>query len=192
MDYKCKSLFIVVLGGRTKKSHIELHDVRWVVGIDIEETYEQLRKEWFGDQKGLHIDSYIKIKYIDGYLINLIPKNQINNSLATLKSNPEHNLLWFVNIGGYSPKLMSEQHQFGLIAAKNYREAKKKAKDNWLINSLKKHSDDISKIRLIEDIDDCVSIEVVNGYQVDLVPDKYNRNQLFIPDWYGFKRIDKS
>ena len=65
-------LYLVVLGGRTKKANIELHDVRWVVGSKIEDTYETLRKDWFGSPKGLHIDSYKKIKHIDGYKINLI------------------------------------------------------------------------------------------------------------------------
>ena len=61
-----------MLGGRAKKANIELHDVRWVVGSNIEDTYDTLRKYWFGSPKGLHIDSYKKIKYIDGYKINLI------------------------------------------------------------------------------------------------------------------------
>ena len=65
-------LYLVVLGGRAKKANIELHDVRWVVGSKIEDTYDTLRKDWFGSPKGLHIDSYKKIKYIDGYKINLI------------------------------------------------------------------------------------------------------------------------
>jgi len=63
---------LVVLGGRAEKANIELHDVRWVVGSKIEDTYDTLKKEWFGSPKGLHIDSYKKIKYIDGYKINLI------------------------------------------------------------------------------------------------------------------------
>ena len=65
-------LYLVVLGGKAKKANIELHDVRWVVGSKIEDTYDTLRKGWFGSPKGLHIDSYKKIKYVDGYKINLI------------------------------------------------------------------------------------------------------------------------
>ena len=64
-------LYLVVLGGRANKANIELHDVRWVVGSRIEDTYDTLRKDWFGSPKGLHIDSYKKIKYLDGYKINL-------------------------------------------------------------------------------------------------------------------------
>ena len=65
-------LYLVVLGGRAKKANIELHDVRWVVGSSIEDTYDTLRKDWFGSSKGLHIDSYKKIQYVDGHKINLI------------------------------------------------------------------------------------------------------------------------
>ena len=64
--------FLVVLGGRASKANIELHDVRWVVGSWIEDTYAVLKNDWFGNMEGLHIDSYKKINYIDGYKINLI------------------------------------------------------------------------------------------------------------------------
>ena len=64
-------LYLVVLGGRAKKANIELHDVRWVVGSEIEDTFDALRKNWFGSPKGLHIDSYKKIRSIHGYKINL-------------------------------------------------------------------------------------------------------------------------
>ena len=65
-------LYLVVLGGRAEKANIELHDVRWVVGSKIEDTFDTLRNDWFGASKGLHIDSYKKIQYVDGYKINLI------------------------------------------------------------------------------------------------------------------------
>ena len=65
-------LYLVVLGGRAKKANIELHDVRWVVGSKIEDTYDTLRNDWFGSSRGFHIDSYKKIQYIDGYKVNLI------------------------------------------------------------------------------------------------------------------------
>ena len=51
-------LFLVVLGGRAKKANIELHDVRWVVGSRIEDTFDALRNDWFGNFEGLHTVSY--------------------------------------------------------------------------------------------------------------------------------------
>ena len=56
-----KYLFLVVIGGRAPKANIELHDVRWVIGSKIEDTFDSLRKNWFGSNEGLHIDSYKKI-----------------------------------------------------------------------------------------------------------------------------------
>ena len=43
-----KFLFLVVVGGRYPKANIELHDVRWVIGSKIEDTFDQLRNDWFG------------------------------------------------------------------------------------------------------------------------------------------------
>ena len=42
-----KFLFLVVVGGRSHKANIELHDVRWVIGSKIEDTFDQLRNDWF-------------------------------------------------------------------------------------------------------------------------------------------------
>ena len=57
------------------------------MGSKIEDIYDTLRKEWFGSPKGLHIDSYKKIKYIDGYKNNLInfEKNKIDKKQLVKK-----------------------------------------------------------------------------------------------------------
>ena len=54
------------------KKNIELHDVKCAFGFKIEDIYDTLRNGWFGSSRGLHIDSYKRIKFIDGYKINLI------------------------------------------------------------------------------------------------------------------------
>ena len=128
-------LFLVVLGGKVAEANIELHDVRWVVGSKIEDTYQSLRKEWFGSLKGLHIDSYKKINSVDGYKINLKNiegKKILETKLADNKSHKKN--LWFVNIGGYDPNSMQEKHEFGLVVASNPLEAKNIAKSKWLKN----------------------------------------------------------
>jgi len=131
-------LYLVVLGGRAEKANIELHDVRWVVGSKIEDTYDTLRKDWFGSSKGLHIDSYKKIKYIDGHKINLIniEKDKIEKKQLAKKNKSKKNL-WFVNIGGYNSTSMMEEHEFGIVIASNKLEAKNIAKSKWLIGCKK-------------------------------------------------------
>ena len=185
-------LYLVVLGGRAKKANIELHDVRWVVGSKIEDTYDTLRKDWFGSPKGLHIDSYKKIKYIDGYKINLrnVENLKINNNQLPKKITQKKNL-WFVNIGGYDPSSMQEKHEFGLVIATNKLEAKNIAKSKWLIGCKKKHKDDLASLEMLISFDDCEQIKKIGNWEIELTPDNKFIEENNYPDWYGYRRIDK-
>ena len=184
-------LYLVVLGGRAKKANIELHDVRWVVGSKIEDTYDTLRKDWFGSPKGLHIDSYKKIRYIDGYKINLInfEKDKINKKQLVNRIKHQKSL-WFVNIGGYDPRSMQEKHEFGLVIASNKLEAKNKAKSKWLIGCKKKHKDDIASLEMLISCDDCEVIKKINNWEIELTPDNNFIEENNYPDWYGYQKID--
>ena len=184
-------LYLVVLGGRAKKANIELHDVRWVVGSKIEDTYDTLRKDWFGSPEGLHIDSYKKIKYIDGYKINLInfekdkrEKNQL------VKKSKAKKYLWFVNLGGYNPTSMQEKHEFGLVTASNKLEAKNIAKSKWLIGCKKKHNDDIASIEMLINCYDCELIKKIDNWEIELTPVNNLIEENNYPDWYGYKKLD--
>ena len=184
-------LYLVVLGGRAKKANIELHDVRWVVGSKIEDTYDTLREDWFGSPKGLHIDSYKKIKYIDGYKINLkyFEKNKIDKK-QLVKKNKAVKYLWFVNIGGYDPTSMQEKHEFGLVAASTELEAKSIAKSKWLIGCKKKHKDDIASLGILLSYDDCELIKKIGNWQIELTPNNNFIEENNYPDWYGYQKID--
>ena len=183
-------LFLVVLGGRVDKANVELHDVRWVVGSKIEDTFETLRREWFGSPKGLHIDSYKKITYIDGYKINLkyIKENKINNKKLVSSINTKK--LWFVNIGGYTPNSMQENHEFGFIIASSKLEAKNIAKSKWLLGLKKKHNDDIASLEVLISCDDCQLIKKIGNWQIELTPDNNFFQENNYPDWYGYQKID--
>ena len=185
-------LYLVVLGGRAKKSNIELHDVRWVVGSRIEDTYNTLRRDWFGSPKGLHIDSYKKIKYVDGYKINLINiEKDKKDEKQLLKKNKAKKYLWFVNIGGYNPTSMMEKHEFGLVIASNKLEAKKNAKSKWLIGCKKKHKDDIASLEMLISCDDCELIKKIGNWEIELTQDNSFIQENNYPDWYGYKKIDE-
>ena len=192
MESHEKFLFLVVVGGRSPKANIELHDVRWVIGSKIEDTFDQLRNDWFGADNGLHIDSYKKIDSIDGYKINLRNKenNEPKNKIFKKEKIPNKKL-WFVNIGGYDPSSMQEKHEFGLIVASNPSEAKTKAKSKWLIDCKKRHKDDISAIKKFTDVDDCEVIKNIKNWEIELIPNGGFVEEKVIPDWYGYMRIDK-
>jgi len=184
-------LYLVVLGGRAEKANIELHDVRWVVGSKIEDTYDTLRKGWFGSPKGLHIDSYKKIKYVDGYKINLLyfEKDKIDK-MQLVKKNKAKKHLWFVNLGGYNPTSMQEKHEFGFVIASTKLEAKNIAKSNWLIGCKKKHKDDLASLEMIISCDDCEQIKKIGNWQIELTPDNNFIQENNYPDWYGYQKID--
>jgi len=184
-------LYLVVLGGKANKANVELHDVRWVVGSKIEDTYDALRKEWFGTLEGLHIDSYKKIRYIDGYKINIkkSKKTKIKKEQLFNKTNSEMNL-WFVNMGGYNPNSMQESHEFGLVAASSKSEAKKLANSKWLFGFSKKHHDDIASLEMFISCDDCQLIKKIDKWEIELIPQDNLVEENNCPDWYGYKRID--
>ena len=185
-------LFLVVLGGRAHKANVELHDVRWVVGPKIEDTFNVLRKNWFGSIDGLHIDSFKKIEYIDGYKINLknFEKNKIKTKQSFNQMNPSKNL-WFVNIGGYDPSSMQEKHEFGLVVASSSLEAKNKATSKWLSGCRKKHKDDIASLNTLISCDDCQLIKNIGSWEIQLILENNLLEENNYPDWYGYKRIDK-
>ena len=183
-------LYLVVIGGRIPKANIELHDVRWVVGQKIEDTFDELRNSWFGSLDGLHIDSFKKITYVDGYKINLKNienKKQKNNKIFNEKITKKN--LWFVNIGGYDPSSMQEKHEFGLVVAKSSLEAKNKAKSKWLNGCKKKHKDDISSIKKLF-LDDCELIKKIGNWEIELIPENNFDEETNYPDWVGYMRID--
>ena len=192
MEHLEKFLFLVVVGGRSPKANIELHDVRWVIGTKIEDTFDQLREDWFGSINGLHIDSYKKINSIDGYKINLKNNEHRESKNKIFKKVKIHNKkLWFVNIGGYDPSSMQEKHEFGLVVASSSLEAKNKAKSKWLTNFRKKHKDDIYEVRSFTDTDDCEVIKYIKNWEIELVPKEHYIEEKIIPDWFGYMRIDK-
>ena len=181
-------LYLVVLGGCANKANIELHDVRWVVGAKIEDTFDTLRRDWFGSVEGLHIDSYKKIKYVDGFRIDL-KSFQKNKQLDEIIK-PSRNL-WFVNIGGYKPSSMQEKHEFGLVVASNKLEAKNIAKSKWLIGYQKKHKDDMACLKNLINCDDCQLIKKIGNWEIELIPENNSEEENNYPDWYGYKRIDQ-
>jgi len=184
-------LYLVVLGGRAEKANIELHDVRWVVGSEIEDSFDTLRKDWFGSSKGLHIDSYKKIQYIDGHKINLknVEKHKIGKKQLEKKNNAKK-YLWFVNIGGYDPTSMQEKHEFGLVTASTKLEAKNIAKSKWLIGCKKKHKDDIASLKNLNILDDCEVIKNIDKWEIELISDNNAHEENNLPDWYGYQKID--
>ncbi len=119
------NLYLVVLGGRIRGGHVEMHDVRWVTGETIESTIPSLKTEWIGQASSLHIDSYKLIRFVDGFRVKLVKRNNDYKE--------ELNKLWFVNFGGYQQDDLLEQHHIELVIAPSIQVAKKKHATNGLL-----------------------------------------------------------
>jgi len=163
-------LFMVYLGGSAPKANIELHDIQFVVADKIEDTYDLLKSNWFGNITGLHLDSYKEIKGADGYRIILQDEPHIS----------EKNL-YFINFGGYQKDKLCELHEFALFVAGSAAEAKNKAKDRLLKNASHKHKDNLIKV------DDCLKVSSINGKHIRL--QKSEETFDLQPDWFGYKVI---
>ena len=47
-------LFAIYIGGEFEGANIELHDMRFVVAPSIAETYDELKRQWWGIPKRLN------------------------------------------------------------------------------------------------------------------------------------------
>jgi hypothetical protein len=148
-----RKLFALYLGGRIAKCNTELHDVVFVAGTHIEATYEQAMDKWFGALPRLHLDSWVELRIVDGFRIELRPEPP-NGSQK----------LFFVNLGAYTPGVFTELHANAFMVAENVGQAKQRAKRELLQGTVELHTDDML------DVDDCLAIDEVDGLHVHLTP----------------------
>lgn len=109
-------LFMFYIGGDCGSSNIELHDVRFSVGEKAEDCYDDLRRQWWGDPKSLHLDCWGAVEQADGFDITLTRE----------PSNDAHKL-FFLNMGGYDPGQFEELHKNVLLVGKTPHEVMMRA-----------------------------------------------------------------
>jgi hypothetical protein len=144
------ALFMIMVGGHTPTSNLEVHDMRFAAGQTIEDTYETLQSEWWGDPDTLHLDVWAKVTCIDGFDITLKPEPYDGEDK-----------LFFVNLGGYDPAQFDELHKNILVVAKSEAFAKHAAKNSvkhWKVP----HKDTSFEIEKI------LPLSAIGGFQVHL------------------------
>jgi hypothetical protein len=111
------------VGGDCRNSNIELHDVRFSLGKNPQDCYDDLRRQWWGTPSSLHIDSWAEISHADGYDVMLSDKPF---------DRPEK--LYFLNLGGYNAEEFEEVHKNILVVAETQKAAIQKsiqAQKHW-------------------------------------------------------------
>jgi hypothetical protein len=109
-------LFAVYIGGEHPRANIELHDMRFVVARTITETYDELRRQWWGTPQSLHIDAWAEISHADGYDVELVTEPVAGKQR-----------LYYVNLGGYDTEEFIEKHRNVFVVAETKAEAKSRA-----------------------------------------------------------------
>ncbi|MBO9551737.1 DUF1543 domain-containing protein [Pseudomonas sp.] len=151
-------LFVVMLGGKHPRAKIEVHDVAFVAADSLEDTYPQLRQNWFGAPVGLHIDAWMAVDGIEGWKVELSP----------LAPRPGSLRLYFINLGGYEDNSFGEAHHYSLIVAKDKRDAMNRGKRHIFKHWAQPHTDNLF------DVDDCLPIDAIDGRYVHLVPEPHD------------------
>jgi thiamine pyrophosphate-dependent acetolactate synthase large subunit-like protein len=159
-----QNLFLVMLGGRHARANTEVHDVVLAIGDRLEDVYPQLKQAWFGESKGLHIDSWMQINGVETvgkkYQIHIKKHKPITETLK----------LFLINLGGYDAQEFGELHRYILVVAADAIEAKQRGKTYFAEHWTKQHTD-----RVLE-VDDCFAIDCIDGHYIHLIEGAYPDN----------------
>lgn len=108
-------LFMFYVGGDVAGSNVELHDVRFSIGETDEACRDDLRRQWWGDPRSLHLDCWGAVEQVDGFDVSIAPAGTVSETTDRL---------YFVNLGGYSPTEFRELHENVLVVAPDAAGAK--------------------------------------------------------------------
>ncbi|MBY0421270.1 MAG: DUF1543 domain-containing protein, partial [Parvularculaceae bacterium] len=149
-----KRLFVVIVGGSVPGAHVELHDVRFVIGRTIDDCLDDLRAQWWGAPESLHLDAWGPLDWADGYRVEI----------ADAPAAGEEKL-WFFNLGGYDPARFDELHANLFVVDRDWRSAKKRALEKAAGAWTSPHKD------YVFDVDAAVDVGAAAQGHVRLVPD---------------------
>lgn len=111
-------LFAIYVGGRHARSNIELHDIRFVAGADLEATFPTLKQQWWGTPDSLHVDAYADLTTLPGWELTLQDTPPAAPGMR----------LFFVNIGYYVAGKFGELHDYQFLVCDSEKTAWREAK----------------------------------------------------------------
>lgn len=129
-------LFCFYLGGKFKNAKLEMHDIAFGVGETVEDCFEQIKTQWVGILKGLHIDAYMSVEELNGYNVSI-------ECLDIIKEPTVRKDLYFINLGGCIKGFFGESHQCGFIIAGSQLGAMSRAKSIFKPDFGHVHTDNI-------------------------------------------------
>ncbi len=154
-------LFMAMLGCKPLGRNIEQHDVFFGIGENLGELVPNIKSFW-PEAETIHIDAWREITNIDGFKINVSSDEGISK-----------NLLYFVNLGGYSRGSFNELHECHLIVAETLAKAIKKSKGTDFYKSKTFEG-------AVSHVDDKFAVDVDDACRVSDLIAKDNMAGLFI------------
>jgi len=150
-------LFMLLLGCKPSGRHTEQHDVFFGIGDTAKDLVTQIKKFWPEASGKLHVDAWREVTKVDGYQIIVSPKGSQHESSEPLQ-------LFFINLGGYQPKIFDEPHFKVLTVQKDMGDAIQHAKTTSFFREI--HFSDAHS-----HVDDKYGIDVDDIFEVgDILP----------------------
>jgi hypothetical protein len=115
-----QSLYMLLVGCKPPGRNTEQHDVFFTIGGSLPGLVPAIKNFWPQEGKGLHLDAWRKVGFVDGFSVKVQPKASTSDQTQRL---------YFINLGGYKKGEFEEFHYKILIAAPSKEKAIQKAKE---------------------------------------------------------------
>src|SRR4051812_1576004 len=115
------SLFMILLGSKAPNRNVEQHDFFFGIAAELSDLVPAMKTFWPEAGDSIHIDGWRRVSRVDGYGIRIIERNN-RERLSSGKK------LFFINLGGYLPDKLEEQHYTVLSVSDDRSQAILKAK----------------------------------------------------------------
>ncbi|GGH21189.1 DUF1543 domain-containing protein [Mucilaginibacter phyllosphaerae] len=183
-------LYMLLLGSKAPGRHVEQHDFFFGIAHSLKELVPQIKAFWRNTGTSLHIDGWREVNAVDGYRINVVPKQDTEGSPA--------DKLFFINLGGYQPNKLEEQHYVVLTVQPDRALAIQQSKKSVFFRTntiagmkgANAHIDDKYGIDVddIYRIEEMLSPELKDLYQIQITPaDNLTEDEVHL----GYFRLDK-
>lgn len=165
------NFYIALLGGKHAQANVEVHDVVPAIAANIQDAFPFLQQQWFGLQKGLHLDSWMHVDGVQYHGVNYQIHIQDQFELSAAHASEKQLKLFLINLGAYLPDQFGEVHKYVVVAAYDKADAKIQGKLAIEQHWFKPHTD------AVIDIDDCLALDKVGSYSLHLVEGDFAETQ---------------
>lgn len=117
---------MILVGCKPPGRNTEQHDVFFSIGGSIAELVPLLRRFWPLEGKGLHVDAWRRVGFVDGWAVRVVERSAFRSSGSAAPAGGQR--LYFINLGGYKMGEFEEFHYKMLLVARSKEEAIQKAK----------------------------------------------------------------